>query len=217
MTMAEGRLEVSRCLSSSTMYSRLRSSSYFARTSLSFDSASSSSSNFLLSARSSASGLVLPMKMPFSISRIFDTNMPSGLRACSQSSQSLIMSPAKVSFRFSIMPWKRSMCRGSMLKWSNSSTMSGSGAAGSGPIRATFLAACACGGTIIAAAALLSTDMASAEPDLAAMASIGSARAAAGFVSAELGASICIPGGPCSPCTPCRPCMVGTPCRPCTP
>mmetsp|Transcript_5711 Transcript_5711/g.16580 ORF Transcript_5711/g.16580 Transcript_5711/m.16580 type:complete len:206 (+) Transcript_5711:291-908(+) len=205
MTMAEGRLEVSRCFSSSTMYSRLRSSSYLARTSLSLDSASSSRLNFLLIARSSESGLVFPMKVPFSISRIFDTNMPSGLRACSHSSQILIMSPAKVSFRFSMMPWKRSMCRGSMLKWSNSSTISGSGAAGSGPMGATFLAACACGGAIIAAAALFSMDMARADPDLAAIASMGSARAIAGFDSAELGVNICMPGMPCIPCMPCKP------------
>mmetsp|Transcript_77957 Transcript_77957/g.196880 ORF Transcript_77957/g.196880 Transcript_77957/m.196880 type:complete len:288 (+) Transcript_77957:458-1321(+) len=68
------------------------------------------------------------MNVPVSISRILETSMPSGLLACSSNSQSFNISPAKVSCRLSIKPEKRLRCRGSMWKWSNNSTMSGSGA-----------------------------------------------------------------------------------------
>mmetsp|Transcript_63806 Transcript_63806/g.183285 ORF Transcript_63806/g.183285 Transcript_63806/m.183285 type:complete len:234 (-) Transcript_63806:1717-2418(-) len=114
------------------MYSLRFDGSYLARTSLSLASAALSRLNFLEISISTSSGTVLPMKVPVSISRILDTSMPSGLRACSKSSHSFSMSPAKVTSRLPMRPSKRLRCLGSMWKWSNNSTMSGSGAVLSG-------------------------------------------------------------------------------------
>lgn len=98
-----------------------------ARTSLSLDSASLSSLNFRDRSNSSSSGTVFPMNVPHSISLILETSMPSGLRACSMSSHNFSISLAKVVSRFSMSPTNRLKWRGSMWKWSKSSTISGSG------------------------------------------------------------------------------------------